>query len=95
VDDLIQRYYNKDNKLPNAISDAMCASLCLEKVEGLDQLLKGSRQGFFSMLWPDNGQLDPDIHGRMLQYLAKEPSHLKQLGLELNSRFESEFDMST
>jgi hypothetical protein len=95
VDDLIQRYYNKNNNLPNAISDAICASLCLQKVEELDRLLKGSRRDFFSMLWPDNGQLDPDIHGRMLQYLAKEPSRLNQLGLELNSRFESEFDMST
>jgi hypothetical protein len=92
---LAQEYHNLHDKYSNAISNAICASLCLEIVGELDIPSKDSRQGFFSSLWTENGQLDPERHAQLLQALQDPSPPIKHLGLEFfesKRSFETEYD---
>ena len=92
---LVQQYYNMDDKCPSAISNAICSILCLKKAGELDRPLKNSLQSFFSSLWTDNGQLDPETHDQVLQVLMEGPPRINILGLELiesERTFEMQYD---
>jgi hypothetical protein len=96
VDSRVRQYYNMNAECPDAISNAICASLCLQKFGELDRNLKDSCQGFFSSLWTDNGRLDPGTHAQILRAPSDGPPRINLLGLELNEserNFETQYDI--